>query len=120
MWIFSYKNTKLVLKDFSWRSPFAKNHQASTASLLLVIFLIFFFWASYIFLVNKKSSLEIEIETTQAKLEKMREKEQLLKIELGKILSLSNFELIAQKNHLLLEKEPQYLSLSATSLSQKK
>jgi len=109
---FSYKTKNLILRNLSSRRKNKTSSQAGMLAIILIGFLIFSLVWIYIFLANKKSSLEIEIETTQKLLRETKEKQRLLKIELGKILSLSNLEKFAKENHFEIEENPSYLSLA--------
>ena len=113
MVIFSYyKNKKVILKrNFQEKR---KISQAFSLSFLLIFFLLFSLFFGYIFLASKKSSLEIEIETSQKKLRELKEEQRELEIKLGKLLSLSNLKEFAQKNNFEFESEenPVYFHLA--------
>lgn len=113
MVIFSYyKNKKVILKkNFQEKR---KISQAFSLSFLLIFFLFFSLFFGYIFLASKKSSLEIEIETSQKKLRELKEEQRELEIKLGKLLSLSNLREFAQKNNFEFESEenPVYFHLA--------
>ena len=81
-------------------------------SVILVGFLVFSLFWIYVFLANKKSSLEIEIEQTQKVLRETKEKQRNLKIELAKILSLENLEKFASLNKFEFEERPIYLNIA--------
>ena len=113
MVIFSYyKNKKVILKkNFQEKRKISK---AFSLSFLLISFLFFSLFFGYIFLASKKSSLEIEIETSQKKLRELKEEQRELEIKLGKLLSLSNLRKFAQKNNFEFESEenPVYFHLA--------
>ncbi len=114
---FSYKTKKVILRNFSSRSKNKNSSQAGMLSVILIGFLVFSLFWIYVFLANKKPSLEIEIEQTQKSLREAKEKQKNLKIELAKILSLPNLEKFAAQNKFKFEEKPSYLNIAKSQKS---
>ncbi|MCD6085769.1 hypothetical protein J7J41_02140 [bacterium] len=114
---FSYKTKNVILRNFSLRSKSKNSSQAGMLSVILIGFLVFSLFWVYVFLANKKPSLEIEIEQTQKSLREAKERQKNLKIELAKILSLPNLEKFATQNKFKFEEKPAYLNIAKSQKS---
>ncbi len=80
--------------------------------LVLLVFLIASFVAVYIYIVNLQTSLIIRSRGNLRKIEKIKEKNNLLNANLAGELSLENFKRLAKKYNLKISLTPEYLKPS--------